>query len=412
MKILVTASTFPSSDADSVPAFVKDQIIAFKSLHPSVEISVLAPHNKYSNTRSFATHPAYDEYRFHYFWPHRFESLTGRSILPALKANPLNYLLIPFLFAAEFLATLKLARKLKPDFIYAHWFTPQAVTAAWVSRITGIPFVYTTHASDVLVWSKVPGGPLIVNYVSRRARAITSVSRRSLSKLRSFFDDRGWQQIEPLVEIIPMGVGLETEDSREADALKKNLGIDPGSKVILFVGRLAEKKGVTYLLKAFANVLKSKPNAVLVIAGDGQLRDELEAEAAALDVLGATVFAGYINGQAKKDYFAVADIVALPSIITSDGDSEGLPVVLMEGLAYGKMCIATLESGADEIITDGKDGFLVPQKDTQALQSALTKALDLSPQDLAAIQENAKRTAVQFSWPSVAERTFDFLFKH
>src|SRR5690242_3865100 len=101
MKLLVVASTFPAGDTDPVPAFVKDQLIAFKKARPSLRISVLAPHDRRSATAGFRRWPEYDEYRFHYFWPFVAEKLAGRGIMPALRANPLNYLLIPFLFLGE-----------------------------------------------------------------------------------------------------------------------------------------------------------------------------------------------------------------------------------------------------------------------------------------------------------------------
>ena len=104
MRILVLASTFPANDSDPVPAFVRDQIVAMKDVDSELEFSVLAPHDQRSNTKLFTKHTAYNEYRFHYFWPYSLEKLAGRGIMPALKANPLNYLLIPFLFIGQFFA--------------------------------------------------------------------------------------------------------------------------------------------------------------------------------------------------------------------------------------------------------------------------------------------------------------------
>src|SRR5262249_29928819 len=154
--VLIVASTFPASPTDPVPAFVRDQINALKKAYPDMTFSVLAPHDARSHTKSFTEHETYDEYRFHYFWPFRAEKLAGRGIVPALKQNPFNYLLVPFLFVCEFFTLWRLCRRLRPDVIYAHWFTPQGITAGMVSRLAKIPFVYTSHSSDVAFLRKVP----------------------------------------------------------------------------------------------------------------------------------------------------------------------------------------------------------------------------------------------------------------
>ena len=406
MRLLVVASTFPASNTDPVPAFVRDQIIAIKKQRPDIEISVLAPHDKRSNTTDFTQHEHYSEYRFHYFWPHSTEKLAGRGILPALKQNKLNYLLVPFLFIGEFASLWRLTRKLKPDVIYAHWFTPQAVTVYLASLVTRVPFVYTTHAADVDVWNKIPLlGKLVVRIVSRKADAITAVSPRSLAKLERFFNKSQWRDLKPKTAIIPMGVELPGATNADPAALKQTYDLDD-QRVIFFMGRLAEKKGVSYLLEAFSEL--NTANLKLIIAGDGPLRTELENQARALNINDRVVLTGFLSGQQKTDYISLADLVVLPSIITKDGDAEGLPVVFMEALAAGKICIATNESGADNIITDGESGFLLPHKDSQKLKATIEMALNLSPRDQAKLKTNAREVSRQFDWVTVAHAHIDF----
>lgn len=403
MKILVIASTFPAHDDDPVPAFVRDQIIALKKADPELSFAVLAPHDKRSNTKSFTRHDAYDEYRFHYFWPFGAEKLAGRGIMPALKANPLNYLLIPFLFAGEFFALLSLIQRFRPDLLYAHWFTPQAINARLAGALTGIPFVFTTHASDVDVWHKIPFfGPRIVRGNARKARAFTAVSRRSMAKLERFFESTSWDKLKTRSAIIPMGVDLP--------ATTQVKPISPTERTILFIGRLAEKKGVQYLLPAFSEVSKQASNVRLVIAGDGPMRGELEDQAKELGLTDRVTFPGFVSGDAKWNLLQAADLYVVPSIITKSGDAEGLPVSLMEGLAYGKVCIATNESGADDILTDGVDGFLIPQQDSTALANKIIQALNLSDEAVLTIQSSAQATATQFSWQTIADQYKIFFF--
>lgn len=402
-KVLVVASTFPASDTDPVPAFVKDQVIALKAAYPECDFSVLAPHDARSATVPFRNRAAYDEYRFHYFWPRRLEKLAGRGIMPALKKNPAYYLEIPFLFLFEFMALLRLTKKLKPDVIYAHWFTPQVVTAGMVSSFTKVPFVFTTHSSDVAVWHKVPLiGGFMVRRFTAQATALTAVSRRSLAKLQSFFSDEQWKVVSRKSAIIPMGVDLPADPSAAKSATRPHN--------ILFIGRLAEKKGVQYLIPAFAQIQSYFPSATLTIAGDGPLLESLKRQAAESGLTpDKVVFSGYVSGQRKAAAIAAADIFVVPSIIAASGDAEGLPVALMEGLAAGKLCIATNESGADDIIQDGVSGYLLPEKDVPALAAALTKALSLDPATKSAICASGRTVAEQFAWPVIARRHYEHL---
>ncbi len=401
--VLVIASTFPASDSDSVPAFVKDQINAMKMTDESLHFSVLAPHDSRSNTKNFTKHNAYDEYRFHYAWPRATEKLAGKGIMPTLYANPLYLFLIPSLFICEGISTYKIVRKIKPELIYAHWFTPQAVIARVVGSLTKTPFVFTTHASDVAVWHKIPliGTP-VVRWCTREAKAFTAVSQRSMDKLASFFTKDEWTELKKRSKIIPMGVTIPTE---QAYTLTH-------SNNILFIGRLAEKKGVQYLLPAFKQLVKEKPNTTLTIAGDGPWLSRLRQQAHELNLTSEQiVFAGYATGDAKQQLISSHTVYVIPSIIADNGDAEGLPVTLMEGLAAGKICIATNESGADNILTNGKDGLLVPQRNSKELTNALKKALSLSDTNKKQMSSDAQRTAKQFSWPIVAREHIDFLIK-
>jgi glycosyltransferase involved in cell wall biosynthesis len=407
--ILVITSTFPASELDPVPTFVRDQIIALKRAYPNISFSVLAPYDARSSvirTQNLVKeNEFYKEYRFHYFWPFFLEKLTGRGIIPTVKQNPLYYALIPCLLVAEFFTLLRYTRKLKPDILYAHWFTPQGINAGLVSNITKIPFVYTSHSSDVAVLRKLPiVGPFIVRYISKRARAITVVSRRTLEKLRKFFTDKQWKEINKKVNIIPMGV-LVTEQVESIKKTKIN------AQNILFLGRLEEKKGVQILLPAFAAICDSHPQVTLTIAGDGSWYKRLQRQAENLKIPDNRItFTGYVRGDKKTKLIAKADIFVVPSIQTSYGDTEGLPVALMEGLAAGKICIATNESGADDILINEENGFLIPQKDILALETVLHTTLNLIPKQKMRIKNEALITAQQFSWHNIAKQYSQFLF--
>lgn len=413
--VLVIASTFPSSDSDPVPAFVKDQVIAMKKADPELSFSVLAPHDYRSATKSFAQHAYYDEYRFHYAWPFSLEVLAGRGIVPTLKKNPLLYMLVPALFIGEAVSLYRLTKKLSPDIIYAHWFTPQAIAASFVGRLTKTPFVFTTHASDVSIWRKIPFGSSVVRGVVKRAVGITAVSSRSMRKLTSFFGTESEKHYAHKTHLIPMGTDTNTRKSsaKELEQIRTHYTIGDRA-VLLFVGRLAEKKGVAYLLRGFADLKKTREEStlpMLLIAGDGPLRAELETQAHELGLEADVRFVGYATGELKDRLFSLADIVIVPSIITDDGDAEGLPVVLMEALSAGKICIATRESGADDILHNAVDGYLINQRSESEIADSLNTALTMSPKAREHMTAAAQQCAQQFSWDTIAKQHITKLFK-
>jgi glycosyltransferase involved in cell wall biosynthesis len=406
--VLVIASTFPSSVSDPVPAFVRDQVVAISQLHPELTISVLAPHDRRSATADFSSHEGYDEHRFHYVWPRRAESLAGRGIMPALRQNPALYATVPFLFLGEFFAALTLTRRVRPAVIYAHWFTPQAVIASWVSTLTRTPFVFTTHASDVDVWRRVPFfGPRLVRAVTRRASAISAVSTRSRDKLTAFLGEgAGGDRIH----VIPMGVSVPdvatTPDERAT--LRRSRNLD-SHFVLLSIGRLVEKKGLHHLLAALNTIGADLPEWTLVIAGDGPLREDLQRTAAEFGLAERVRFVGYVTGRDKEEWLQSADALVVPSVVASDGDAEGLPVALLEGLAHGLICVATNESGADDVLTHGVDGFLCSQKDEAALAALLRDVCELDATARRDVGSKARARAQSFRWDSIAAAHYDLL---
>ena len=414
MKILVTTSTLPVSRTDEVPAFVKDQAMELKKKYPDLDIVIHAPHNTYSQTdKKIRRNEYYSEVRFHYFWPFRWELLTGRGILPALRQNKLLYFQIPFLFFFQFVSLLFIVRKEKPDLIYAHWFTPQAINAAFVSKITKSPFVFTTHASDVSVLKRLPLSNKLVVWVCKRASAYTAVSGRTAKKLTSFFEAKDWKKnYAGKLSIIPMGVSTVNPETslRDINRVKEVFGLPDGKQYVLFLGRLSEKKGVRYLLDAFSKLPGSLTRDLhLIIAGDGQLKKTLEQQAKRLDIKNIT-FTGYVHGVEKNALFTLSDFTCFPSIIDDSGDSEGFPLVLMESLAAGKIVLASDATGGETILIDGKSGFVFREKSIDALTRAITRAIKLDPKAMTDMQKESAKLADQFDWDKIVEKHYN-LFK-
>ncbi len=409
--IVMPLSFFCKDQYDHAPRFVEGQILAFLRQDPGMKITVLVPHH--GKTVSTVHREGFRVVRFHYFWPHRLEHLAGGGIIPSLRRSPWLFLQIPFLFLFEFIALLRFVRKEPCDYIYAHWFTPQGIVASLVSRLTGVPFGFTSHSSDVDVWRRFSWvGRLIVRRVVSRADAVTVVSRRSLAKLRRFFNAKDWRTIEPRVAVIPMGISMSDFNTTtfNQDVLKDRHGL-PGKTVLLFIGRLVEKKGIDYLLRAMETIVDKHSNLHLVIAGEGQCRGELVEMVKQLALEQHVTFAGHVAGAQKTQHFAMADMVLVPSIVTATGDAEGLPVSLMEGLAAGKVCIATRASGADDIVTDGVDGLLIEEQSEDSIVAAVSRTLAMPESERLQMEHCARQLALSLDWSIIGARHVEHLFR-
>lgn len=412
MKVLVTASTLPRWEGDAVPAFVLDQAVALARAVPGLELHLLAPHHAgAARAESMRGIPVQ---RFRYCWPEVAQRLAYPAILPNLRRQPWLYLQVPLLLVAEFLAVYRFCRRHRPDALYSHWFMPQAVAGALAARLAGVPHVFTSHSSDVAVMRRVPWlGPWLVRAIVRRMRAGTCVSRRTLGRLRAFFTAPGaWEAVAPRIAVLPMGVSvgeLAPLPAAERAALRTRLGLE-GSQVVLFLGRLTAKKGLTVLLDAVASLAPTRPGLLLIVAGEGELREAVGRGARERGIADRLRMPGFVAGAAKADLLRAADVLAVPSVETADEDVEGLPVALLEGLAAALPCVATDASGADDVLTDGADGFLVPQRDAGALATALACALDLGGDERARLTAAARERAAAFDWPVVAAAHWRHLF--
>ncbi|MBE7552146.1 MAG: glycosyltransferase [Anaerolineales bacterium] len=149
-----------------------------------------------------------------------------------------------------------------------------------------------------------------------------------------------------------------------------------GKVQLLTVGRLVEKKGLEYAVQAVARVLKRYPNLDYMIVGDGPLRDSLASSIKELGLERHIQLVGWKKQEEVAVLLQEADLFLSPSVTSQDGDQEGIPATLMEAMARGLPVLSTYHSGIPELVEDGKSGFLVPERDVEALTTKLTYLLD------------------------------------
>ena len=399
-KLLVLTTTFPRWPNDADPPFVYN---LSKRLTQKFDVTVHTPHYPGAKTREFLD--GMHIYRFRYnFAP--LEKLAGSTgILPTLRANKMLYIIVPFLIGCQFFSLLFLVRKLRPDIIHAHWLFPQGFAAIILKRVFNIPVVVTAHGTDVyglkgkiFNWLK--------KEVCQHADGITVVSASLKQALEVILPKKCAEQIA----IIPMGADSTFfMYKNRKDHIKMNIGI--GNRVILFVGRLSEVKGVKYLIDAMLIVRKQYTNTQLLIIGNGELHGNLKEQAKTAGLTNSVHFLGSIPNVELPAYYAVADIFIAPSIIAKGGDREGFGLTLVEAAMCGCLVISTKTGGIEDIIQDGKTGFLVPQKDAKALAEKILYTF-AHEDEIDKMREAARiRCIEKFDWSVIAGRYEDLMIQ-
>ena len=171
-------------------------------------------------------------------------------------------------------------------------------------------------------------------------------------------------------------------------------GYDDGKINILFVGRLEKRKGVNYLIDAYARLKKQHPNIRLIIVGPGvNLRRRYELKVR-LKRLKDVVFTGGVRYEELPRYYQAADIFCAPAT-----GKESFGIVLLEAMALGKPIVATSNEGYSSVVTDGEQALLVPPRNSKALAEALKRLIeDTSLRHK--LGANGLMTVQRYDWPS------------
>ena len=158
---------------------------------------------------------------------------------------------------------------------------------------------------------------------------------------------------------------------------------------VISIARLVEKKGLEYSIQAVSNLLSKGHDITYTIVGDGPLRSNLEDLVKELNIQNNVLFVGPKSHEDVLDLLTNADIFIAPSVTAKDGDQEGIPNVAKEAMAIGIPVISTDHAGIPELVIDKKTGFLVPEKDIDAISDYLLYIKD-NINALSELKQNAR----------------------
>jgi len=366
MKIAFIVSEFPTLSE----TFILNQITGLLDMGHDVEIFAQF------NPKDKKVHSDVEKYqlmkRVHYFnMPHNKIKRILKAIVLIIKnfhKAPLKILksLNVFRYGKTALS-LKLLYILilfldegnkKFDIIHCH-FGPNGIIGTYLKEI-GIndKLLTTFHGYDVNSYPKIMGKNVYNNLFKNGDifTANTNFTKQQVVKLGC--DEK---------KIIILPVGLRVEKFKFSTRK-----IQPGKPIkILTVGRLVEEKGHKYAIEAIANIISKYKNIKYIIAGNGPLKRDLEYQVESLGVSNYVEFLGAVDEDEVLKLYQQAHIFILPSAIAINGATEGQGLVLQEAQASGIPLITTFIGGIPEGVLDGKSGFLVPEKDVDALAERL-----------------------------------------
>ncbi len=388
-RVLMLTSTLPRSAGDGTPRFVLDLAERIAAAH---DVVVLAPHAR--GTALHETIGAVTVRRFRYL-PSRLQALAyGGGIAENLRNNRWLYLAVPFFFAAQVLAIARLLSRERFDLVHAHWWVPQAL-AAVVARCASrrrVPIVCTLHGADVFAFGRGAMRHLLA-WVLLRCRIVCPVSGAVGDALPAAVLNRSE------ISIAPMGVDLERK-------FRPDEGVERRPGEVAFVGRLVAKKGVEWLLHAFARAAAQAPelDLRLRVIGDGPLRVRCEALVEELGLASRVRFEGTLSHDRLPPLLTAAAIAVVPSVVASSGDREGLGLTAIEAQGCDCAVVVSDTPSLAGIVEDGRTGLVVPQGDVAALAAAL---ISLGRDaNLRSVLARAGREAAlrAFSWPASVGR--------
>ena len=389
-KLLVLASTFPRTMEDTEPRFVYDLCLYLREWF---DITVLVP--SFPGAAKHENMNGLEVVRFRYTL-NKHETLAyPGAIMSRIYENPLRALLVPSFFLGMLCALKKLCKAEKFDVMHVHWFVPQGILRGILSNKKYPPYLLTGHGGDVCSLNKGAMKKLKQLAVAK-ASAVTVVSQYLQNVLLSDYT------VAAPLTVCPMGCDLKSFNSKNAIAgfYKDNYNID--DMVILFVGRLAEKKGLCYLIEAMKLDPLANLPAHLVIVGDGPLKRDLMNQVQQLDLMNKITFVGSKTHDELVAYYASADIFCAPSIVARDGDQEGWSVVTLEAAASG-IPVVTTKRDTDRVIIDNETGIAVEQKSAQELSDAINMLL-VSKETRERMGKAGAQYVTQFGWENISRK--------
>jgi glycosyltransferase involved in cell wall biosynthesis len=386
LKVLTFSTLFPSSVRPSHGIFVETRL---RELMKSgrVESRVIAPVPWFPSAD-----PRWGDYA-------KFAATPAREQRNGIDVLHPRYLLLPKVGMTSAPLTLAIGARAAVqklldegfdfDLIDAHYYYPDGVAAALLAQWFGKPLTITARGTDLNLIPQYPLPRRMIEWAARRAAGSIGVCAALMDVLR------GWGHDPAKLHTLRNGVDLERFRPLPQGQMRAELGVG-GEPLLLSVGHLIERKGHHVAIEALAELAKARPDARLVIIGEGEERAALTALAARLGVADKVRLTGSLPNTELLKWYSAADVLLLCS------SREGWANVLLESMACGTPVVATDIWGTPEVVAAPEAGRLVAER-TGAAFAAGVEALLTGGVDRAA----TRRYAEGFSWQATTDGQLD-----
>lgn len=290
-------------------------------------------------------------------------------------------------------------------------------TNYWISSWVGMELkkiqnskqVHTYHSLGSIKYKAVTTIPMIATKRLSVEKAVLETAERIVATSPQEKEHMLQISTKGNIDIIPCGTDIHRFGGIEQQAAREQLGIDPQSKVVFYVGRFDERKGIETLVRAVGqSKLRGSVNLKLIIGGgsrpgqsDGKERDRIESIVTELGMSEFTVFPGRLGDEILPVYYAAADVCVVPS------HYEPFGLVAIEAMASGTPVVASDVGGLQYTVVPEETGLLAPPKDDVAFASAIDRILSDSNFRNKLGLAARKRVESKFSWEGVAQQLSD-----
>lgn len=399
MRVVHIATAFPRSAEDPITPWLVE--LVRRQRLAGVDAQVLAPAYRGGPETEPTDVPVT---RFRYA-PAPLETLTHDETVPdRLRRAPVYGLLLPGYFLGGTWAAFRLGQSLDPDVIHAHWPMPHALLGAAMRAGSRRGALVCSYYSVELNWvrKRLPVLVPFLRWSAATADAVTAISTSTAAAVRGL--------VTRDVDVIPYGAVVSDDGGSPAREALEEAERDGGEPVIvLFVGRLVERKGVEVLVRAVAEGEFSRP-VELRIVGTGEWSSRIAAEKDRVqgdrpEAAFRVRMLGRVSAEELEAQYEAADIFVLPAVVDAKGDTEGLGVVLLEALRFERPVIASAVGGITDIIEDGRTGLAVPPGDPVALGAAIQRLI--ADPDLARrlARQGREYARDRFGWNAIVAAT-------
>jgi len=362
-----------------------------------IDVKAITHHTKGSLTREMMDGVLVKRFRY---LPEKYE-FDFTSITELISKSKFSRVKVIIMIVSFFVFTFFECLKAKPDVLHAHWAFPAGFIAFMISKIFRKKCVVTIHGGIVLL-KKFRFMKRIVTYGLNNSVviAVSNFTKNELIRLGV--------KNENIIKInVPPDFVSHVSDTEYLDRFRRRF-TKPSNKIILFVGRLVEFKGVEYLIRSLLEIKDAQVH--LIIIGSGMLLDQLTNITKSLGLQNKVTFFGRATHEEVGWLHDISDIFVCPSIIDSEGASDQMPLVIPEAMESGLPVIATSVAGIVDVVKDEVNGLLVEQKNPTAIARAIERII--SDKELEKrIIENSKETVREFSPETIARQHFEIYQK-